>query len=213
MTKEGRFNLIFFSVLLVLMLPGFLILMSRKLGGTSDPNYMPNPLQHAAAYMQPPPIPPTVPRTEPQAVREWVTQLLHDRVDSQAALARTSDGGPAIGERFRSQVVYADHPTPKTYRVAVLIWSAQVLEGGHDQPVVRVEGLDLKNAAAPTMEAIDVPKEIRRALQKIGYIDPPLRVAWIDTTFVLSGAETLPKAVIVDATIDEKLVSERCVFR
>jgi hypothetical protein len=213
MTKEGRFNLIFFSVLLVLMLPGFLILMSRKLGGTSDPNYMPNPLQHVAAYMQPPPIPPTVPRTEPQAVRDWVTKLLHDRVDSEASLARSMDGGPAIGDRFRSQVVHVQSADPSRYRVVVLIWSSKVRQDGQDAPTVRVEGLDLKHAIPPMAEAIDVPKDIRRALQKVGYIDPPLRVAWIDTMFVLSGAETLPKAVIVDATIDGKPVAERCVFR
>lgn len=212
MTKEGRLNLIFFAVLLLLMLPGFLILMSRKLNGPADPNYMPNPLQHVAAYMQPPPIPPTVPRTEPQEVRDWVTQLLHDRIDPKATMARSAEDGPAIGDQFRSQVVYAHRESRTSYRVAVLIWSRDVLLDGPNAPRLKLDVLDMQNQTTSSAEAIDVPKAIRRALQKIGYIDPPLRVVWVDATFSLSNSDPTPHAVIVDATIDGKRMSERCAY-
>ncbi len=177
MTREKRANLLFISILLVLLIPGFVILMRKKLNGGSDPNYMPQPLPHAAAYMQPPPIPPTVPRVEPAEVLQWVTNLLHERVAPDVSVLRNDAGtGPVIGDRFTTQVVYVTPATNEQIGVYLLVWDPRPI----DSPITFTIDGKAPKLPVTTAKPVDVPKNIRHILQRVGYIDPPQRVAWVN---------------------------------
>ncbi|MBC7783096.1 MAG: hypothetical protein H7144_04585, partial [Burkholderiales bacterium] len=76
MTRELRANLIFVCILIVLVTPGFVILIKKRLASETGPNDLPHPVPHAVAYIQPPPVPPGLARVEPALVRGWITRLL-----------------------------------------------------------------------------------------------------------------------------------------
>lgn len=180
MRKESRANIIFFLVLLVLILPGFVILMRKKLAGPTDPAHLPTLIPHQAAYIQPEPVPPRAPRIEPPAVRAWVTRELHDRVDPNATVARDSTGtGAVVSDRFATQLVHASDR-----QIVLLVWSAD------SDPLTVTIGTSSgeESNLELTRTWIDVPKNIRHALQNVGYTDPPERIAWVQIAL----SRTLP---------------------
>lgn len=175
MQKESRANLIFFSILVILIAPGFVILMKKKLSGSSEPAHLPPLVPHEAAYIQPEPIPPRAPRIEPPEVRAWVTKLLHDRINPTLSLVRDPNtDSPIVGNRFTTQLVYVNQD-----KLAFLIWSTHVTS-------VNVSADGLNVLSTDPVAWIEVPTHIRHSLQKVGYINPPERIAWLEVKF--SGA-------------------------
>ena len=164
MTRELRYNLIFFGSLIVLMSPGFVILMNKKLSGRSEPNYMPNPLPSSIAYMQPPPFSPRMQRVEPTQAREWVTQLLKN----SSILARTPEDRPVMNDTSQVQLL-ARTPTGGT----VLLWAPASLT---QKPEVKI--VDAPTSLTQSAELVDVPRPVRHAIQRAGYITPPFRL-WL----------------------------------
>jgi hypothetical protein len=129
-------------------------------------------IPHQAAYIQPPPIPPRVPRIEPPEVRAWVTRQLHDRINPNTSVARDITGaGPVVGDRFVTQLVQASDE-----QLALLIWSS-----GVEQASIALDAGDGPQLlAAAIATSVDVPKNVRHALQQVGYVNPPEQLAWID---------------------------------
>lgn len=171
MRNESRANIIFFVVLLVLILPGFVILMRKKLSGPTDPVHLPPLVPHQAAYIQPEPVPPRAPRIEPPVVRAWVERELHDRVDPNATLARDRTGaGAVVSDRFVTQLVHASDR-----QIVLLVWSADT-----DPRTVKISTDSIEESDVEvTRTFIDVPKDIRHALQDVGYTNPPERIEWV----------------------------------
>jgi hypothetical protein len=170
MRKESRANVIFFLVVLVLIAPGFVILMRKKLAGPTDPAHLPTMIPHQAAYIQPDPIPPRAPRVEPPEVRAWVTRQLHDRFDPNASVLRDDTGaGAVVSDAYATQLVHVDDQ-----RLILLVWSADV-----ERVSLGTQG---EEADIATVEPawIDVTRDIRHTLQRVGYTDPPERIAWVD---------------------------------
>jgi hypothetical protein len=196
MSRERRYNFIFFGCLLVLMTPGFFILMHKKLTGRSDPNYMPNALPSSIAYMQQPPFPPGMPVVEPSPVREWVTQLLQNK----SPLARTPDDRPVMNNTRQIQLLSRTPVNDVTHNVLILLWAAADIT---QQPQVKM--VDGSTSLLQSASLVDVPRPVRHALQRAGYINPPFQL-WLisfeapaDTklrlTYVNTSGETIVESV------------------
>lgn len=167
--------------------------MNKKLSGSSDPAHLPPLIPHEAAYIQPEPIPPRAPRVEPPEVRSWVTKLIHDRIDPTSRMLRDLFSDlPIVGDRFTTQLIYMNQE-----KLVFLIWSTEVTS-----VKISVDGSSVLVSEPVTW--IEVPTHIRHVLQKVGYIDPPQRIAWVETK--LSGA--LPSGArmkIVYSPIEESI--------
>lgn len=213
MTREARANLIFVVCLVVLSTPGFLILMSRKLGGSTKPNDLPAPVPMETAYVQPPPAPPRLPRVEPPATRAWVQKLLSSRHGPDVPMVRAG-GQPVTSDRFVTQLVGLSTGTDGAWEVALLIWD--------DRGEVATEAIDVSSQSAGRTtpgvirqtEAVDVPRDVRRSLQDLGYARPPEKVWWIEaalpagsrpTTITLrrrlTADDATPETIVVPAAI------------
>ncbi|HEY0008741.1 MAG TPA: hypothetical protein VGB55_08465 [Tepidisphaeraceae bacterium] len=194
MRREPKANLIFLLILIPLLVPGFVILMNKKLSGTTEPNYMPEALPSSSAYIQPPPVPPSVPRVEPPRVRQWVGDLLRERAGAEAILARGPKGqGPAVGELFRTQLLHITDKSPRTIRV--MVWDDLPLT--ERNPMIRLNaGEGEITASSQNLEKIDVPRDIRRALQSVGYVNPPQHV-WLASAEFPVDAGTKIKSIVL----------------
>ena len=186
MTREVRANLFFIVALVLLITPGFVFLMKKKLSDTSGhSNFMPEAAPYQIAYIQPLPVPP-VPRKEPRAAREWIDALIKSHVPQSSDVfdyirSSRTDTPPMVSDRFLTQLVAIDG-TGSPHRVSIVRWDETDLPA--QRPAVAV---DFKTgsvaAAVEKLEPIDVPKDVRHALQDVGYVDPPQRVWWIEATF------------------------------
>lgn len=207
MRKEARLNLIFFGILLVLLAPGFLILMRKKLSGTDEPNYLPDPIPHSTAYNQPLPVPPGLPRNEPPEATEWVNSLVREHVSPTARMLRTGTNQPVVSDAFRTQAIHVHHDGAAG-RVVLLVWD----ERPSLEPRVQVEvGAEPAGTSESKRTMIDVPKKVRHALQRVGYVDPPEKVWLVDLGFT---ASAMPERITVTTTDrNEKMTSETITLK
>ena len=174
MKRENKINLIFIIVLIAAMIPGLTILIRRKLSGQGASAVMPDVPPFAVAYNQPPPYPPGLQRIEPLAVREWVRSVVRDKIGKEIPLLSNSQGAIVSDAFFTQAVAVVQQPNNGT-DLWLLIWRDAPPPSKTDPAVGRTGGDD---AAVQSLTAIDVPLDVRHALQDVGYIDPP-KHAWL----------------------------------
>lgn len=173
MRKEVKLNLLFFGLLIPLMAPGFVILIKKKLNDPTKPSFGRESVPVSSAYNQPPPVNPRLPRVEPSEARQWVTQLVQDRLGTSTTLVRISNGSaPPMGDAFCTQLLTT---TPS---LCLLLWTAREDVSASNPQVTLIAGDQRSTLAEVNAERVDVPKTVRHALQKVGYLDPPERV-WL----------------------------------
>ncbi|MDB5326591.1 MAG: hypothetical protein JWM57_2160 [Phycisphaerales bacterium] len=198
MTREVRANAIFVCVLVVLCAPGFYMLMKKRLSGSGDSNAQPVPALYSAAYNQPPPFDPRLPRIEPATVRDWVRGLLQARQGSTVRVARdgeSPDAGPVISDQFVTQLAGISANSDGSLALSLLRW-ADTGEQTTESPKVTADlGGRSVELIVNRMDPIEVPPNVRHALQAVGYITPPLRVWWIACTVPTRPGDPTPRAV------------------
>ncbi len=214
MSKELRANLIFLIILLVLIAPGFIILIRKKLAGSDQPNYMPDPVPHAAAFNQPPPVPPKVDRVEPTIVRAWVSNQVQERFDPKAALLRSADGtAPVMGDRYITQAAMISRSDAGNVRVALLVWDAAASVSKAPAKMSIVTPAGSMAADATDAFSVDVPKDVRHALQSVGFIDPPEKVLWVSGLFVTAPAGDVRSIALTLTGPESKSTTETITLR
>ncbi|HEX8342320.1 MAG TPA: hypothetical protein VF624_15560, partial [Tepidisphaeraceae bacterium] len=126
MSRELRLNLIFLVILLMLMAPGFYILMRKRLADTDRRADLPHPPPHSVAYVQPGPVPPHLPRVEPSAAKVWVSRLVRDRFGAE--MFRAEGNVPCISGDHRAQLTYFAADAGRL-RLQLLLWQAPEAAG------------------------------------------------------------------------------------
>ncbi|MBC7782263.1 MAG: hypothetical protein H7144_00370, partial [Burkholderiales bacterium] len=112
----------------------------------------------------------------------------------------------AVGDRFRSQAVYLADENADQRRAIVFIWDENVLPRP-DSPKLSLKTGDSEiSSAALECSIVDVPANVRRALQDVGYIDPPSRVLWVDARFPAAQGEPPPSAMLIKLTDNKEQV-------
>ena len=180
MKREIKANVIFAVILLILVAPGAIILVRKKLNGPSDPNYMPKALHNSVAFNQPPPFPPGLPRVEPSDVSKWVGTELVARSNGLAIPIRNpTDQSAIMGSRFRTQLLGQQIIDGKL-RIYLLIWDESVTQ----QSLLKITSVPNNLAGTiQTFASLTPPKNIRHALQRCGYVDPPVSAVWVEVNF------------------------------
>ncbi len=164
MSKEHRLNLIFFVILLLIIAPGYFILMKKKLTGPADPNYMPDPVQDKLAYVHPPGGNPNLPRVEPPEVRQWINKLIQDRFSHNDTVL-LKQAAPVLSDQFQTQLIRLDQTDTRTTRAVLLIWKDQTA-----LPEITFHSVDgsIRKADVDS-DTVPLPKNILRSLQNVGY--------------------------------------------
>lgn len=198
MTREARANLIFVGILVLLCAPGFFMLMKKRLSGGGNSNSQPVPALYSAAYNQPPPFDPRLPRIEPATVRDWVRGLLQARQGTGVRVARDGgapDAGPVISDRFVTQLAGISANTDGTLALSLLRWVDSGEQTTESPKVTADLGGRSVELIVNRMDPIEVPPNVRHALQSVGYITPPLRVWWLACTVPTLPGDPTPRSV------------------
>lgn len=216
MTREVRINLIFIGALVLLLAPGFVFLMKKKLSDTSGrSNFMPEAAPYRIAYIQPLPAPP-VPRKQPKLVRDWVTRLAVEHFGEEVGESgrRPFATNPFVSDRFVTECV-GTFPLDGRQRVVLLQWEDNVNLSTTPSTAVRVfdendVGVDCQTAA---VERVDVPPDVRHALQDVGYVDPPVHVWWIAADKPASAGTAVQRIVLTTAGPDGVAVADSITLK
>lgn len=176
MKTESKANLIFVTILIILMVPGVFMLVRRKLNGDRTSAALPDPVPYALAYNQPPPTPPGLPRMEPPFVRDWVQQIVREKIGIDTSVLRNANE-PIVSDAYFTQALSVTRHENGPSDIWLMIWRDAPTPSAGD-PQIFLTPASAKPAASISIEPIDVPKDVRHALQGVGYIDPPPRV-WL----------------------------------
>lgn len=176
MQKESKANLIFVVVLIITMVPGVTMLIRRKLNGDRTTSALPDPVPYALAYNQPPPTPPGLQRMEPPFVRDWVSGIVRDKIGPDVRLLTVSNQ-PVVSDGYFTQAVALVPSADGGSDLWLLIWRDAPPPSDTD-PQVTAPARDNAVASAVSLQPIDIPPDVRHALQSVGYIDPPPRT-WL----------------------------------
>ena len=177
MTKESRYNLIFLTVLLALLLPGAVILFRKKLEPTVRPMSEPDPVPRAIAYMSTGTVPPGMRRVEPPHVAKWVEsvareQIAKDRHDGQTLIRPRDEYDLPLMSQNRSFQVIALRQGGADWVAWVLFWNGKPASGEGSWTTATSGGA----AAIEDSKVFILPRLIRDELGESGIIVPPKAV-------------------------------------
>lgn len=177
MQRETRINLIFLALFIVLIAPGAVILVRKKLQPSASRMDMPDPVRRQLPYMAPQVTPPEVTRFIPPRTSVWLQEVIRRRTGLDAMLLR--DREPVMSADRRLQLVGV-----AGVQAHLLVWAPQLLD---PRPEVRFEGESLEIAI--TTEPI--PEEIRREWVSMGFVKPPAEVGWLTVQLPSKGSGAL----------------------
>lgn len=178
MSKEARLNLVFLVALLLLSLPGVILLISKHLKPgarrLADPPYV----RRTEAYNNPLPASTASIRVVPPITSEWVARLAVDRTGSPP-LRHEAAGGrwdPVIseGRRFELLSLRAEN---ESVTVVLLGWLGELGRGEVQELVGEAPALGTLESVE--VERLEVPSQVVKELQELGYVVPPSRVGLV----------------------------------
>ncbi len=182
MTKETRANLIFVAVLIVLLLPGAIILVNKKMQpGEKGLFYLPTARPHQAAYNDPLHKPGEERVVPPEAI-SWLNEI---------SASQTRDGAKTLRGKISDKRVFElltinqpdDSITPDTVPFLITAhWQTQATPNLKACKLVlerKVAGSS-KPATYPLQpietRTVAVPDQVLEALRDLHYVVPPRQI-------------------------------------
>lgn len=192
MTRETRYNLIFLVVILALLTPGGIKLFRKKLDPTANMMYLPDPVAVQSAYNDSALSNPRTRRIVPPRTSGWIAQVAeqqwpesiawssvvrHRGIVSQKRTFEAVVSSDADGKRHAGLVLWND-------RAVDILASVRVTWGG-------------KDAKVTLGSVVSVPRDVRKELQALGYVQPPGSIAWIMVEAAPSGGNSDEDELVV----------------
>lgn len=179
---ETRANVVFIIVIVALVLPGAIIMTKKKLSKNEGYPMLSQPVRRELAYIDITAGNSALPRVVPPLTGDFVASITSQRLFYHEGLQSLVELGskiPPILSADRSTQLVAMNTTPGRTAFGLLCWSDNAT------PVDEIWSFSAQTDAGPApakgvgMEMILLPLDVRRELQKYGYINPPAQVIWI----------------------------------
>ena len=178
MRRETRTNLIVIGVLLVLFVPGGIILFIKKLDPNAHRMGEPDPVRQSLPYMDPSPVPVTVPRVVPPIAWGWALKLARERIGPEVMLPVTPLGKPVNSGNASAQLAGYQQDADGYSRASVILWADSAIT------LAIIDAAGVRSDVETTADdLIRVPAHVRRDLQDAGFIQPPTQVRWTTYRF------------------------------
>lgn len=192
MSRELKANLVFIIALLIVAAPGVFIMMRKRMEQSSHGNggdFMRSVVPSSVAFNQPPPYRPNLPKYEPPVARAWVETEIRKTLPADARVIRARDGTPIMSDNSRLQLLSIN-----TRTAHLLLW---------DNPAQLPQLTPTPTSVE--MKKLIVPKDVRHALQNVGYVNPPEEIRELTCTFPTDASPLHVKAEYTDAA-NQKIV-------
>jgi hypothetical protein len=186
MSRETRANLIFISVLILLMAPPITMTLIKR---WKEPgrNLMPPPIRGSLTYIdRTAGVAKHMPRVVPPRLGRFVVTVAERLMRLQPGLvSRVGDGrfAPIMSEQLYLQAI-AEGAHEAKYRVALIGWAGDFIpiESMYKFTGTRRDGT-VHSGRLESYEMQNMPIELRKELQEHGYILPPDGLIWMIVTF------------------------------
>lgn len=180
MNRETRANLIFLVVLLVLMIPGMVIVIRKKLQPGGRAMAMPDAIPHEAAYIDYVMQKPGIRRVTPPTTSAWVIQIATRRWKGAAGEKLTEKQilrGQG-SEKHGFEVVALTHRggSDEVDRAGVVAWDPDL----SINPMVAKFSTNGRALKIMAFDQVGIPPEVRHELQAVGFVNPPRLVGWYE---------------------------------
>lgn len=203
MLKETRYNLIFLSIVIAMLLPGAVILFRKKMEPDARRMDMPDAVPRTIAFMDRQQVPPGMRRIAPARTMDWLSAVTKEKA-GEALCGRMldPDGLPLMSDAKAFQVVAVRNESDRT-RIWIAAW---------DQ-----ESKDFLSAAKWTLtvethqlrpidwqcETIQIPSVVRNELGENGLLKPPKTINWCMLEFCLATTGSWHLRGVSNALADE----------
>lgn len=208
MTSETRANWIFLAIFLLIMGPGLAMLTMKAYKRGTAAGLNPPAPKTVAAYNNPNPQNPALPRVVPPQTASFVESVVYRVGKLQAGLNRTKlpNGKPLVSEKVTLECLSTGHSSSNQY-VVLLGWDRRFapLPSLYRFTAHRSNGqtVEMKMSA---YEQTNLPLDVRAELQQYGYLLPPDSVLWM--LLQCPAGEPLD-AIELRYEIEGKLVEDR----
>jgi len=182
MQKETKSNLIFLIILLIVMIPGGVILVRKKLDPTSSKMGEPDPVRRSTAYVDPFEFPDDFRRLVPPGTEDWVATLVPTHLARPPATAPSDNGKPVVSEQRMFEVLSFTRNSTGI-KASVLVWH---LPGNKPPTLVKAKaaaGKQVLDAMEVKIVPVEIPASVRKELRLSGYIRPPSQAAIVTAQF------------------------------
>ncbi len=196
MDRETRYNLWFLIVIVIILAPGAVILVRKKLDPAAKPMYLPDAMPRQAAYNDAMQTNPRLERAVPPMTGQWVMQL------AQQHWPRVKMVGPEkwyeglASTRRYFEVVVSAVDAQGVLRLGIVTWDPAMT----GQPSALRFAVDGEPMKVSVFNTYAVPKDVRKELQGFRFVNPPLKVGWVE----LSGETAWQAGVIDDESAGSK---------
>lgn len=205
MTRETRINLIFITILCLLLIPGGVILFRAKLDPNARRMFKPDIIRQDSVYINYDDHRPNSPRIVPPLTGQWVQQqaqrLIHPEVRPNLYWLK---GIASENYRFELAAIASSDETGSF--LAILTWDPNMVDPVFtidDQPVTLINHF-----------TIEVAPKVRHELQTEGFVQPP---AHIQAYLFQSSGDVQGKLLSArfknsqDATVEERMTLPRII--
>ncbi len=174
MTRETRYNLIFLVVILAILIPGGIKLFRKKLDPTATMMYLPDPVAVQSAYIDSNLSNPRTRRIVPPLTSGWIAQVAEQQWPDSIAWPSVVRHRGIVSEKRTFEAVASSDAEGKRH-AGLVLWNSKAVDilasvratwGG-------------KDAKVTTGSVVSVPRDVRKELQALGYVQPPEPIAWV----------------------------------
>lgn len=200
--NERTANLVFISVMLILVMPGAIMLTLKKLHGPGG-NTFPPAVRHQIVFMDP-----TAGRSNeqlrmvPRNFGQWIETVAAKRFNmaGDVELLVKSSGWEPIVSRDRHLQLVAIKNLPGEQTFMLFVWDQNCAPLPENYQIMQTSGSIQSVLKIDAISTELIPVDIRSELQDYGFIKPPSQLLWM----VLRGDSAEPAR-----QIDFKFTSER----
>jgi hypothetical protein len=190
MTKETRSNLIFLAIVIVVLLPGAILLVRKKMSPDARRADLPDPVPRTVTFMDPQPLPPGMRRVAPPKTTQWFATLVREKVGNQAVTELIdSDGLPLMSDDKTFQLAAVREESGAT-RIWLASWDPTDADFFRGARWTLATNERVTEGVGKAFEQIEIPDRVRDELGENGLLKPPKSLAWREIEFPAASSST-----------------------
>ncbi len=198
MDRETRYNLWFLIVIVIVLAPGAVLLVRKKLDPAAKPMYLPDAMPRQAAYNDAMQTNPRLERAVPPLTGQWVAALAQQHWPRVKMVGPVQWHEGVISTRRYFEVVASAVDAQGVLRLGIVTWDTAMT----GQPSALRFAVDGQAMKVSVFNTYALPKDVRKELQGFRFVNPPLKVGWLELSSESAWQPDATKSGSADVTVE-----------